>query len=133
MKSRTIAEIMFDEGFNSSAVEVYEGNCMIAGSKNLLIDGGAYDSYGVASLWDACTNQSAGSYDRNGLGCPDSNVVFNSDEVKISRTGFAAPVCLTDSFQRSDSGTNIWMMNASTAGAAPASITQRHEFCVTLK
>ena len=48
----------------------------------------------------------------------------------ISRSGCAGPL-RTDACQRSDSGTNNRMKNVSKAGAAPTSMTQRHECAVT--
>lgn len=39
MKAGLLSEIKFEEGFNSSHVEDYEGDCLSVGSKNLLIDG----------------------------------------------------------------------------------------------
>src|SRR5947207_9307781 len=59
-------------------------------------------------------------------------VFFTRPALKISLIGVAAPF-FTDAFHRSDSGTNSWIRKVSNAGAAPASITQRHEVWVTLK
>src|SRR5438552_1434857 len=59
-------------------------------------------------------------------------VFFTRRALKISAIGLAAPF-FTEAFHRSDSGTYTWITKVNSAGAAPASITQRHEVWVTLK
>src|SRR5262249_29642695 len=60
-----------------------------------------------------------------------SRVVLRRPGEKISRIG-RATIPVTDSFQRSDSGTNRRMKKVKSAGAAPTTITHRHESTVTL-
>ena len=61
-----------------------------------------------------------------------SSVFFHRPLLKISRTGFDG-LFFTASFHASDSGTKYVITSVSSAGAAPTSITHRHDSRVIAK